>query len=68
MAAEKVSPGLLGKAHSALIALARESDRKLRDSLDGGHRGPAERSKQIEHLLDYQEYLLAADVVAGYEK
>lgn len=59
-------PPFMGTARSTLLAKAKTSREALEGSLDAGHRGEAERLKQLGYLLDYHEYLTAADLLAEY--
>ena len=59
-------PPFMGTARNTLLAKAKAARGALESSLDAGHRGEAERLKQLDFLLDYHEYLTAADVLADY--
>ena len=59
-------PPFMGAARNALLAKAKASREALEISLDAGHRGEGERLKQLDYLLDYHEYLIAADRLADY--
>lgn len=61
-------PEVLGLAHDTLVSAARDAKQQLLHSIEGGTRGANERAKQLRLLLNYQEYLLAADILVGYEK
>lgn len=59
-------PPFMGTARATLLAKAKASREALEVSLDAGYRGEDERLKQLDYLLDYHEYLTAADLLADY--